>query len=571
MKQEQEDGGPGVASIVEELEQLSSRRGAKLPSSQLLYRIGGVLSRLSPSIAKHNTPLEMQFCESYRVLMETLPSSYLERFFETYAIALSQLVSKAKDDQASDNALEESVQSLYGILSNSPKASQSACSDKIISTLSKIYDHYILKQTPEEKAISRPRANVLGCISFILIDGTQSNREDEEEHAVEESVMELLRSMEEESTDCLGDLLEWQLQSEPRGRTLDRFLLKEHGSGNDTPQLGYVLNMLETARSSRTETAVQRIAQEEELKASKSQQSTPVQKVSAADEMERRIAQVKQILPDLGEGFVEMALSLFQGDVETTVATLLNDPSQYPASLRVIDPKLPRRAKERSSEEVVEARKARELVKERVKADEQAEEARYQALLYVSNQARNEYDDDYDDQYDDIDGHLGGADSGYSDMDFEAIKTYNQVARQEEAENAFWEQNRNTNRPARKKTTEENDGENDNEEDDTTGTGAKKKFGPDKIKGGRIIGADGKVVRPQRRGKKKGGGNSNSSNIQGKNQPAGSTGENKGSGGPSTGAGGGNRGKPRTKPKSGNRVGRQRDRKAQKQGNFGAS
>ena len=122
--------------------------------------------------------------------------------------------------------------------------------------------------------------------------------------------------------------------------------------------------MLETARSSRTEAEVQRIAQEEELKASKPQQSTPVQKVSAADEMERRIAQVKQILPDLGEGFVEMALSLFQGDVETTVATLLNDPSQYPASLRVIDPKLPRRAKERSSEEVLEARKARELVKE---------------------------------------------------------------------------------------------------------------------------------------------------------------------------------------------------------------
>jgi hypothetical protein len=304
---------------------------------------------------------------------------------------------------------------------------------------------------------------------------------------------------------------------------------------------------------------------------------TPAPKaVSAADELERRIHQVKQILPEFGEGFIETALSLYQGNVETTVSILLNDSSQYPTTLRVLDRSLPRRRKERSREEAEESAKARQIVKERVAVEATQEEERYKALLYVSKQNReaaeqevgtkNEYDDDYDDQYDEIDVKLGGADNGF--YDFEQVKLYNQVVRADEAEDSFWEENRNANKTS---------------SNTPAANGEKQYRGPDKIKGGRVIGPDGKIVKKQGGGKKtknnnaSGGGqnatkqqqqqlpgNQNATKQQkqpqqpGKpnNVPDQSSQQQKGD-------------KPRTKPKSNNRTNRQRDKKQKAQGTFG--
>merc|ERR1712070_1047743 len=105
------------------------------------------------------------------------------------------------------------------------------------------------------------------------------------------------------------------------------------------------------------------------------------------------------------------------------------------------------------------------------------------------------------DQYDEIDIKLGAADDGFtSDMTFEQVKLYNQVVQEDESDTAFWESNRNTNHKGSKSN---NSGE--------------KKWGPDKIRGGRVVGADGKIVRKPGGVKKKKNNNNNNRNNNSSN------------------------------------------------------
>merc|ERR1712161_142171 len=124
-----------------------------------------------------------------------------------------------------------------------------------------------------------------------------------------------------------------------------------------------------------------------------------------------------------------------------------------------------------------------------------------------------EYDDDYDDQYDEVDIKLGTTDDGFTmdndGMTFEQVKLYNQILREDESDSSFWEGARNTNRQR---------------------------------DGGRRRDGDGGGTnsRPSSRSNspKKNGNHNNNSNNNNKKTT-----------------------KPRTKPKSDNRVSRQRDRK----------
>jgi hypothetical protein len=92
---------------------------------------------------------------------------------------------------------------------------------------------------------------------------------------------------------------------------------------------------------------------------------------SKRDEVQRRIDQVRQVLPDFGPGFLETALAYKNGNVEQTIQLLLNDPSQWPASLQVMDRSLPRRLdKNKINEE--EQRLAQQLTKATLQAAQRA-------------------------------------------------------------------------------------------------------------------------------------------------------------------------------------------------------
>lgn len=376
-------------------------------------------------------------------------------------------------------------------------------------------------------------------------------------------------------------------------------------------QREYIVSMLESAKGEPSSMAIPTMPSESKPRTQTNSKKPPIQ--TADTELDRRIQQVLQILPHFGEGFVEVALGLHQGEVEATVATLLGHPmdgsppsSDYPTALRVLDPKLPRRKREfkayqTAQEEANSAEEARKDVKERIALEEKQRQDQYEALMVVTSaqeqqqeetqkessnddaatlpdrkltrkelrqqklrqqRKRDEYDDDYDDQYDEIDIKLGAADDGFTsdNMTFEQVKLYNQVIQEDESDAAYWESNRNTNQKGSKS---KNDGE--------------KKWGPDKIKGGRVIGADGKIVRkPGGVKKKKPNNNTNNRNNKGgqNNSNSNNNNNNKGSGGKPNAnnantASNANKKKPKTKPRSDNRVNRQRDRKMRKQGAFG--
>lgn len=547
-----------IQEVTSRLQEMSlNEKGGSLPMPQQLYAMGHVLHRIQGNEQQEAC---QELLSAYNELIDSIPIDYCKQIFRLFHRGLATLVIEARSNwSSSQEKLRSAVQTLGGLLCYSSQACKIAYSKDWISSLSSIYDIHILKDSSRIQ-----KDEVLSIISHLLVQGLMASDPKQQPESLEELLMATIQTMEEESTDCLRDLQDWERRLEPNHGSLENAIAKLPFNEDTLHQREYIFNMLESSRL-KEQTQIPSMSDFDQKPAAK---ATKVKAVSAADELERRIAQVKQIIPDLGEGFIETALSLFQGNVETTVSTLLNDPSQYPPNLQFLDRSLPRRKKDRAEDEEKDSAQARELVKERMALEEQKEQERYKALLYVSSQqqkelAANEYDDDYDDQYDDIDVRLGDTDEGL--YDYEKIKIFNKVAREDEAEDSFWEANRNTNRG--------NDADNKNSSDG----GDKQYRGPDKIKGGRVVGPDGKIVRKPNNKKNKqqaakqqqGQGNVNNNgnnNANGNKKPAPNNNNNANNTNNNNQS---QKGKPRTKPKANNRVNRQRDKKQKAQGTFG--
>jgi hypothetical protein len=554
-----------------------------VPSLQQFYQTGLLLFQLGSSNSNNsnsNDDLSMAF----RHLVDSIPDTLLQGTFYHLQEATRALIRTTTSNNNNNTSHADATKmiptarSLAGLWTNSPRLCQVTYSNEWVSVLASLYDRMVLAKVSDQD-----RGSVLSCLSALFLDGLLlSSSKQGSAPSVEESLLEAIAAMEEESTDCLRDLQLWQSQCEPFRRTLESSLQEraEDGDNHDEERMQqreYILVMLESAR----QVAASSSMYTPTTGAKPSNKTNVKSKASSTDELDRRIKQVKQILPHLGEGFIEAALSLYQADVETTVATLLNDPSQYPSALRIMDPTLPRRKREHNlRDDVADAEQARQIVKERVALEEEREAQRYKALMYVTSQQKDpeqqeraavhntfkdEYNDDYDDQYDEVDIRLGGADDGFTmDMDFEQVKLYNQLVRDDEKEDSFWEETRNMNRNQHRSKSPKN-----NDDDDDDG-GGKQYRGPDKIRGGRVIGPDGKIM-------KKPGGTRNRNNskkapVQPSQGVGGKSNNNNGaqpSNGTQTQQPGANNKKPKTKPKSDNRVNRRRDQKQRKQGNFG--
>jgi len=609
----------------------SSKNGnPSLPTASHCLAMGNLLFQISTKETHH------PIFETFEELVQSIPEFHWIYIFELYEKATKRLFEQQQQSSVIsstttsttmiDDDLVGTMKSLHGLFIHSSKLCQLAYSKKWISILSAIYDRFVvLVMTTTSKEI------LLATLSSLLLDGlllVSSSSSNSTTRAPQrsppysiggEGLLEAIQAMEAQSVDCLGDLLDWQTRKEPTSRTLESqvqiyYDTMTSSSDNDYEerqhQRDYILNMLQSARQQDQKRESIQTRQNDttssQKKSDRSTGTTSKSISSSADELERRIQQIKQILPEFGEGFIETALSLHQGNVETTVATLLNDPSSYPTSLRFLDRSLPRRRKERTVEEVEDSARARQVVKERVAMEEKQEQERYNALMYVADKEEeaarirtkftsSEYDDDYDDQYDDIDDiKLGGADEGQ--YDFEKVRLYNQFVRSEEVEDKFWQENINTNRISQQKPKKDGKSDKGSNEDDEQEQQQQPSWGPNKIKGGRVIGPDGTIVRKPggQRGKrndKGAGGNMGNNNVAPTTAQGGSEGSSNTSGNntarQTAGGGGGgpssngnnnitnnnnnNGNKPRTKPKSQNRVTRHRDKKQKAQGTFGAS
>lgn len=654
------------------------------PDSILFYRLGLLLYRISEqqdydTIGNSNTVYNIKNpLKVYRTLLETIADDTLISIFDDLRRAMKTLMVESQqtrnnnDDDGTlsyDADIGAAVRSLAGLIcccSRSLSSSNSHQSrrrrhlcvimynEDWIAILAALYDRFIVTQHRRTVSSSsshiiieenKNKSAVLSCLSRLLLDGLIENNATNTTITIEESLLEAIRSMEQESVDCLRDLQQWQDTNEPFRRSLETSLqtintkcddddVDDDGDNRNDDEIEraqqreYILSMLESARappSSSTITSNNKTIHQPTAATSSSVLSSSAPYVNSSkqphSELDRRLLTVKSILPHFGEGFLEVALGLHHGDVEATVATLLNHPGDddddnnngsYPTALRVLDPNLPRRKREfqmyRSvEEEEANAEQARRDVKERLALEEKQKKEQYEALMYVSSsqqvadeeetttsindssnitqhhqqQFKSEYDDDYDDQYDEIDIKLGATDDGFTiDNDgvtYEHIKLYNQVLREDESDAAFWEQNRNMNRNQGGKrrgqgSNNQPSSRSNSPKHNHSNTNDKKYRGPNKIKGGKIVDKDGKIVRkPGKRYSKINGGNAttnqsqsdkdNSNDKKFDNANTSTTNTNKKKTTTTT--------KPRTKPKSDNRVNRQRDRKQTKQGTFG--
>jgi hypothetical protein len=293
---------------------------------------------------------------------------------------------------------------------------------------------------------------------------------------------------------CLGDLHCYQQEEMSKKYSFDADMLQpfktmvnaiQETFPLESPQRDYLIQLIELAPSSGYYSTMIRGATHSDSLGSNNAQKIlppPVSVLKYSSTLERNIDTVHSILPHLGRGYIEVALSCYQNDPEQTIAILLESESNtsilHPR-IKDLDPHLPAKKEDYSISETQE-KEARQNQKVRVQAmDAQLEQEAYHLQLAMTDHRHGEYEDDYDDQYDDMGddgGNIGGTDVGIYDADFDAIRTYNRIAREIESEDAFWNDMKNTNRPD---TTSQGS---------VDGEGQGKRYsGPDKGKGGRIL------------------------------------------------------------------------------------
>ena len=375
------------------------------------------------------------------------------------------------------------------------------------------------------------------------------NNNNSEDEAIQ-SIMQFVQSISSERTlTCLGDLVQWQNENSKNNIISLQKAIESSFSNQVHAQKEYLYIMLSSAPTLHTNNANANdnaSAQQHAKKQSKLKQASKKQQPPISG-LQRLVNQIQNLFPSYGEGYIEAALACYNHDLERTTSALLEvqtDPNSktiHPR-LRALDQRLPGRRKESKGRYAAEDEddQGREAQKARMREMEVAQDNE----AFLLEAALGDYNDDYDDQYDGVgvgggeDG-VGGADGGLYDMDYETVKAYNKVARGAESDRKFWEENRNTNRRAPKGdgSTKQGgkkgsgggdgagvkgsaggaggEGSGDDESGSNNSNAIETKYrGPEKGKGGRIIGPDGRYL-PNPKSRQQGGGGNSS-----QNQPA---------------------------------------------------
>lgn len=406
---------------------LQSLEKTKVPNSLQIYQLGALLHSLSDTKAHTN----LQAASNQ--LLQAIPLSYRRSIFQDIHETLYQCLLDESSDDGPESALAAVAQlHLASEAAFSWSSSSTLSLNDLVNILASKYHHH-----PSDESIIVILASLI-LYAFAGGDGSSS---------MEEQLIPAIHMLEEHG--LWSQVLEHLDGRKPGWRR--EFLAQLPSDHRD-----YLQHLLTPTAT--TEPIKFVVADDNEVKQTSS--SHTIRKLSPEQELGLRIDRVRQVLPDLGEGFVETALSYFEGNVEQTVAALLEDASLLPPTLQLVDRSLPRRHRKTDNDNDEEAKAAIKLALQA--AERQQEEEAFAVEVVMRSDV--EYNDDYDDQYDDVD-EIGGADTGLYDVDYDAIRTYNRVLKGVVDEQEYWEANRNLNRqPAQQE----------------------KSFGPDKMRGGRI-------------------------------------------------------------------------------------
>ena len=331
----------------------------------------------------------------------------------------------------------------------------------------------------------RIKENVLQTISNILRYGIVQTPTDKSEDEHLGSIMNIIQRIQSsggEHNFAMGDML--QLQENAN----DSFVKALTAKFSNGPQLQYTLAMLRGFPTSNSKPAASNVKSSSKSKVSNNERPMKHPQQNMTD---IQINHVKAVLPDLGDGFIEEALKVYNNDVERTLDALLqisdNSTNIHPR-LRSLPKNLPRKLKDLPEQytanvDMHRGATAKNDGKEHVQrqkqyikqVERQAEEEAY----LVENVSRalgglriqknetddfgitgNEYDDDYDDQYDGVGddggmaGGIGGMDEGLYDVDVHNVhqkydrggakneqemwRQYNRLIKNVDAESQFW-------------------------------------------------------------------------------------------------------------------------------------
>ncbi|KAL7480620.1 hypothetical protein ACHAW6_013364 [Cyclotella cf. meneghiniana] len=601
-----------VATSLECQSNTSSHDRGSLPSPITLYRTGRVLFACVIDDSDDSSSIR----ETFEQLMSALPEEYLRTtLLHELHVAFASLILSFASTSSSSSAISSTpdtsfIHSMVTQVSNHV-ASPTSCSykDIIVGTeslcgiylssetlcrccggleLTDLPDHarlvneldilfasfcwiyeYLLSQSPGQDqnslAIHDLKKCILKAMAMILVRGllstttTTKSDEDEQLSAIMNVIQRLQLSGGESS--AVGDMLHME---ENQKHSFVNALSAKYSDG---PQLQYTLAMLRGFPRSDSKPSASKphgISHRSVLQEAKSKPQQLHQNMT-----DIQIGHVRNVLPDLGEGFIEEALKCYNNDVERTIDALLQISDDtaanhnIPPRLLTLPKNLPRKLKDlpdhytanvsmhRGATAKEDGREHVERQKQYVKeAERRAEEEAY----LVENVSRalgglrvqeigdgregqkdfgasnndNEYDDDYDDQYDGVGddggmaGGIGGLDEGLYDVDVHNVhqqygarneqdmwRQYNKLIKNVDAESQFWEETRNLNRQGGHKPSKSISNDQNIEEEGNDGD--RKYRGPDKGRGGRLLGPDGKYLPIQRGGKKGGGRGSNAS------------------------------------------------------------
>ncbi|KAL7548793.1 hypothetical protein ACHAWF_012068 [Thalassiosira exigua] len=565
-------------------------------SNNLINAFEGMMLSL-PRAYVHDTLLRnLHF--AYASLIMSFPTTTATASSDTSAI--SAMVGKGNAQStvsASWGDIWEGTESLCGIYLSSVTACESCCLSVsteegrhelqlIFLALCWTYDVLSKREDGKESSGEAWKRNILKTLSRLLVHGlvkgsgkTENEEDMDEQLSNIMTLIENIQSLAGEYSCALGDMLSLDDNELGDASFVSALRTKFESEVAPPPQLQYLLAMLRSSSKSYRETTQSIMVPAAPL----SQSVAPKEPQKSMTDIQ--IDHVKNILPALGDGYIEEALKCYNHDVERTLEALLQasegDNSNVHPRLLTIPTNLGRKLRDRvdhysanvnlhrGASAKDDGKEHAKIQKQRIKHEEQQAEAEAYLIenvsrtlggLRVSEEGTdndqygllgngNEYNDDYDDQYDGIGdaggmaGGIGGMDEGLYDVDVHNVhqkydrggakneqemwRSYNKLIKDVDAESQFWEDNRNLNRgPPRK-------GENTDKREDGEG---KTFHGPDKGKGGRLIGPDGKYLPIKRGGKKgRGGGGSAGGNIN----PGRGAGRGAGRGG-GGGRGGGN-------------------------------
>jgi hypothetical protein len=495
-------------------ESMVSRK--KLPSALDIYNTSCLLydlHNLNKTIIPESTTKEL--CTSFIVSLTLIDDTYLKSVLlndlhRAFGKMVQILVEEA-DTAVQMEKCSQGLKAIWTLYAYDQKNdySKHLCrlgfSNHLCLHLRRLYDLCVSSESDEVTN----RQRVLAILSSLIMNGLMDRLSSNEDEAISE-VMETVQLLSSDGSYCLGDLMQFQIEN-AHMTTLSQTLEFRFTKDVQT-QKHYIISIIHSAPSSfKLDSTILQHA-EKPATDNKTLANIPKFKMKLTG-LQRLVSQIKPLFPQLGDGYLEAALACYNNDIDRTTSALLEaeeDPSSVHPRLQVLDKKLPARKRNLRSEYEApgfssnqDDIEAKEIQKARLKQMEKDEENE----AYLLSVAMNEYNDEYDDQYDGIGddggatGGIGGADAGLYDVDYNAIKAYNRIVKDLEADKTFWEESRNLNERKSKKENkptnarDSNDENDDESEEVVSEEGISKKYrGPDKGKGGRIIGPDGKYL-----------------------------------------------------------------------------